>query len=149
MPSKSQTNVISTLATIQGTAMNLRAHYNGSCSVTLGKLLTRLENAVEAAWPQWKGDFTSKQLAALSAKLGNFELMNIPRTGHISIATSMCLGLMEEPVRKVGDEKLEGLLKVEAAVLAVHKYFDQRLNHWDEYVIASRACDAWREEFGG
>jgi hypothetical protein len=70
-------------------------------------------------------------------------------TGELEDITTyvcLCLGLLSDTLEQISNpRRREALEAVHAAMMALHRYFDRRLNQWPQYERATAAIEVWAE----
>ena len=141
MASKASKNTISIIASCNGIAIVVK---NATKAKTPTGFADRVERACKDAFALWPDGLNEKDFQRIHNQLDAFERENLPAEGRLSIITSVGLGLLDELQQLVKDPvKRSALGKIEDTLFRLHKYYDKRLDHWDEYVIATKAVDNW------
>ena len=141
MASKAFKNTISIIASCNGIAIVVK---NATKAKTPTDLANRVQRACKDAFELWPDGLNEKDFQQVHNRLEAFERVNLPAEGRLSIITSVGLGMLDELQQLVKDPvKRSTLGKIEDALFRLHKYYDKRLDHWDEYVIATKAVGNW------
>lgn len=151
MSSKSFQNVVGTLSLCQGIAVLTKEHFKDKDkNDRVMRLADRLHKTTAAALAAWPGGMTAEEIKRLCTKMGRAEIAcfpgDDPREDAVSYS-SMCLGLLESVLANVRDlRRRKHIEAVEQALTDLHKFFDKRLDSFDNYQRASNAVEIWNRE---
>lgn len=127
-----------------GIVQNYRERPRSKTIRGLGERLTeRCEEAAKAFG--LRRSIPAKDVDRVAARLRRFEeqvlrLEPIPLT----VATSLALGALDEPLREVTDPaRRRALERVETTLRQIHRYWDRRLDKWADYETATRYLDSF------
>ncbi len=149
MSSRSFRAIVATLSLTEGCAVLCWEHHQfRPRNKTIRAITGRVVSACSAAHKLWPEKLTLSEAEKLGSVMADAERAAF--TGEredIVTYISLSLGLISDTLDRISEpRRKEALEEVHAAMLALHRYFDKRLNQWEQYKRASAAIEVWREK---
>ena len=139
MASLAERNAISVLVMVELTEQMLAK----SASPSLGRLLGRVDSAIDQCWPHWQV-LERKEVEKLYETIKGFDRRALGGVAHPpAVYTSLLLGLVNAVSEKVKGSRAAALGQLESAIRALHRHYDRTGRRWDEYRLAGGFLEMW------
>jgi len=148
MASRAFRNIVSVLSLAEGTAIQIGKIYEKrEKNKTVLRLCAKLEVACKTAHKAWDGTLDAADLRQIRERMTSVE--NRSFLSGLAEPPTYCgfaLGCLSDIYEHVKDPcKRAALDGVSWALMQLNLYFDKRLSKHDQYALAGRAVELWRE----
>lgn len=152
--SKSHRKLIALFSMSEGFALMMRGYYRDRPrNKTMLKLLRRLEDKVKAAATEWGfvARIDAKDYDRIQNMLRRYEARAIPKEGSPTLLLAVHLALYADSIQELihcraGDMKIVLMEEIEAATMALYRYWDRDFAHVEEADHAIHAVAVFNEE---
>jgi len=146
--SRSQREMLGVMSIIDGVALSIESHYkNRRRNKTVLDLCGRVHRATADCMDAFGLEVDEKDYRRMDALLNRYDERTF-RGDRVDMAilTSAGLGMLDGIERKVTNPaRTASLDAVERALRRLHRYFDRKLDRFDDYRKAENAIRTWNE----
>ena len=126
--------ILSIIAQARGIEDMVRPEYPNGVPKTVGAMLDRLANACDAAFDAWPMRLKPRDLKKIGDVYGGADIEAMERPSEYC---TYVLYLLTDVLSYIKDERRrERLESIMAAVRAIHRYYDRRIDKDDDYLFA-------------
>ncbi len=150
MASQAERNAVGALVMVECTMRT----FDAAQAKTVRALCDRvssLTNTCFSHWTIWSQNLDvkeekkrTKEMSEIHRRIQDFDTATFNNRPHAtSVYTSLLLGILDPIARQVSGTRKLVMDQLLAAIKALHRYYDRKLNRWEEYTLVGRYLESW------